>query len=271
MEHSARRLRRFYFQDNLPLESQTFCLSPGESKHLAQILRLKPGDSCLVLDSAGIEVHARVESFRADGRVDLLVLKRYQPTATFWPIRIYQAIPKGVKFETLIQKAQEIGVSALIPLMTERTVVRIEQKKESPKMVRWHKIAAEAAKQSGCRTALEISVPMTLTEAFRSLGAKSLVAILHPSASSIPLRLWADHLSDKSKEAPLPALNLFIGPEGGFSSREISAAEEAAARESWDFQQLGLGASILKTDTAFIGVAAFLKFWMEGLLTEANR
>lgn len=130
-------------------------------------------------------------------------------------------------------------------------------------MVRWHKIAAEAAKQSGCRTALEIASPMSLPGAIDSLGPKSIVAVLHPVESAMPLKVWAEHLADQKDSVSFEAINLFIGPEGGFSRREIESLEKAAVKNHWGFHLIGLGPSILKTDTAFIGIAAFLKFWLE--------
>lgn len=260
---SSRRPRRFYSQEPLAGENRIICLSPEESQHLRQILRLGVGDKCLVLDSSGAEGEAVVKGFKPDGCAELLV-SSVLPPAVFPEsgVHLCVAIPKGVKFEFLIQKAQEIGAVSLTPLMTERTVVRIDPKKESPKQARWLKIAQEAAKQSGSRRILDIPPAETLPQALKNLKLpKGVLAVMHPSPESIPIRHWMSLLEeDEFSSVPV---KVFIGPEGGFSKKEIEMMKTSAVEQGWVYHQISLGGTILKVDTALIAAAAILKFWKE--------
>lgn len=257
----SRRARRFFSE--LPLEGPgSFAqLSPAESAHLRQILRLGPGDSCRVLDSSGREGEAVIESFGPDGRAKVKLLAVSAPQAlSGFLVHLCVAIPKGLKFETLIQKAQEIGVQAITPVMTERTVVRLDPKKESPKTARWHKIAQEAAKQSGSRGILEIGTPALLPQVLKDFSGRGIAVVMHPGEDSMPFRLWLERLDDSLSQDLLP-VRVFIGPEGGFSRREIQMIKDAAQQSGWSYHQVSLGSSILKVDTAVIAAAALLKLW----------
>lgn len=127
---SSRRPRRFFSEIPLGNAGDFLLLSPEESLHLRQTLRLNPGDRCLVADSQGRQSEAEIESFAPDGRARLK-LGAVSVPAENAALRIHlcAAIPKGIKFEYLIQKAQEIGLDALTPVMTERTVVRLDPKR----------------------------------------------------------------------------------------------------------------------------------------------
>lgn len=259
---SSRRPRRFYSQESLAGGHKTISLSPEESQHLRQILRLTKGDKCLVLDAFGIEGEAVIEGFNPDGCAALRVESVSSSAGSSgYSVHIYTAIPKGVKFDFLIQKAQEIGVASLTPVMTERTVVRLDPKKESPKQGRWLKIAQEAAKQSGNLRILEIQPPLTLAQALSDLKEpQGVFAVMHPSPESIPMRQWMSLLEHESAAVPL---KVFIGPEGGFSAKEITMMKTAASEKGWAYHQVSLGSSILKVDTAFIAAAAILKLWKD--------
>lgn len=260
---NSRRPRRFFSQESLAGGNKIISLSPEESQHLRQILRLGIGDKCLVLDSAGAEGEAVVKGFKPDGCAELQV-SFVLPPAMFAEssFHLCVAIPKGVKFEFLIQKAQEIGAASLTPLMTERTIVRIDPKKESPKQARWLKIAQEAAKQSGCRRILDIPPAETLAQALKDLKLpKGILAVMHPSSESIPIRQWMSLLEEAEfSSAPV---KVFIGPEGGFSKKEIELMKISAAEQGWVYHQVSLGGTILKVDTAVIAAASILKFWKE--------
>ncbi|HTL47275.1 MAG TPA: RsmE family RNA methyltransferase [Verrucomicrobiae bacterium] len=254
---SKRRLRRFFSSAPLPASGASFSIPPDEARHLKTIIRLKEGDSCLVADGTGKEAVARVEVFPPDGSARLVVEKSLAVSDGLHPVlKVFQALPRHDKFEDIIQKAQELGVQELVPLHSERTVVKIEEKKKSSKLARWHKIAAEAAKQSGVLRLTEIKPPVTLEEAERLIPAGGIVLLFHPHKKAVPFRRWLDAYREDQDGGPL---HLFLGPEGGFSEKEVSRLEREAQNRGWIFAMVGLGDTILKSDTAFIAAAAALR------------
>lgn len=257
---SKRQLRRFFSSEPIPEVSMTFCLPPAESRHLAQVIRLQPGDHCLVADTSGAEAVAEILSFREDGHAHLRVVEKTTRDGggQLLRLRVFQAIPKQAKFDFLVQKAQELGVWELVPVITERTVVRIETgRKADSKLERWQKIAVEAAKQSGNLQILRIAEPGTLEGAVQVIKPGEQLAVFHPEGDKKLFSSWMQSLRGTSFTG---ILNLFIGPEGGLSEKEVHFLLEYSRSAGCVYDQVGLGETILKVDTAFVGALAAIRF-----------
>jgi len=253
---AKRRPRRFFSVCPLPPPDQTFVLPAAEARHLLKVIRLKTGDTCLVTDGKGREVTARLETQTPEGGLLLRVEEeRLRPGVSALEIHVYAALAKGDKFDFLVQKAQELGVRVMHPLYTERTLVRLEGKKESAKLERWHKIAAEAAKQSGNLDLLEVRPVLALKQAPLALPRGAAVAVFHPDPEACSFRGWLE--SRVRKEVP-EGQHLFFGPEGGFAPAEIKKLREEARLNGLDFSLVSLGSSILRVETAVVGVLAAL-------------
>ena len=255
---SKRRLRRFFYEGELPGEGKLIRLSVPETRHLQKTLRLKEGDECLIADGCGREGRASVSRFAPDGCAELQMMEisDKNPAAAGFQLRICQAILQKGKMDELVQKAQELGASEIWPLETERSQVRMEPAQQAKVLERWRKIAQEAAKQSGSGRLIKIARPESFKQAWAAMAEEKLAAVFHPSPAALPFRKWVDRLDPA---APV-RLNLFLGPEGGFSEKEMAAVESSRKNSKGNIQIVSLGPSILKADTAFIGVLAALRF-----------
>lgn len=256
-----RRLRRFFSQNPIPALNETFYLSPPESRHLKTVLRLQSGDACLVTDGRGREVSALLES-ESGGCLKLRVQEEMN-SGTLRPetgIRLFAPLTKADKLEFLIQKAQELGVRQFCPFEAERSVVRIDAKKESAKLARWHKIAVEAAKQSGNVSLMEILAPAGMRDLAALLSSGTPVIVFHPDSQGVSFRDWfAGQESSPPEQSPA----LFFGPEGGFSAKEMRTFHELAGKNAWALSVVRLGKTILRLETAVVGVLAAIHFLSE--------
>jgi 16S rRNA (uracil1498-N3)-methyltransferase len=247
------KLRRFFSVTPLLKIGQTVFLDESETHHMRDILRLKSGEKCLLVDGLGREGEAVITQLRPN-EIAAVTIENFSEKKSHSSILIHAfvAIPQRGKMDFIIEKAQELGVEFLTPLETEHTIVKMTAENKIKTTQRWNKIAIEAAKQSGCSTRLQIQEPKTLRAVFNQLPGDSLSVVFHPSESAELFGAWMQDL--KSKNLAKYRVNIFIGPEGGFSDQEVKFMIDQKAK------QLTLGETLLKVDTAFLGVAASLKF-----------
>ena len=196
----------------------------GEERHHARVLRVREGEEVEVFNGRGEAYVAKYESADA--------LHLLQPTANREPrtaIHLAMSIIQLDKFELVLQKATELGVVSIVPLVTERCEVRLERYRG--KSERWEKIVFEAVKQSGRSVVPKIDAPTTFTAAIAREGAKIIFD--------------ADQPPTATRQPGNPA-TLFIGPEGGWSENELRSAGEHGVA----FQRLGVRR--LRAETAAI-------------------
>jgi len=258
----AKALKRFLISASLHdwgephgQSEPTVLLTSEETHHLKNVLRIQEGSLCLLLDPEGNEFISRLERFRPDARCEAKPLAAVSHRERFLQLTVAQAIPQDRKMDDIVQKAAELGVSQLIPLITERTVVRIKRDQFEKVRHRWERIAAQTLKQSRLQHTPRIG-EMTMFGKLSSEGSQyERVYLLHPSEEARPIRtLFAKAIPEpRTTERVL----LMIGPEGGFSPREVELAKENGA------QLIRLGPGILKTDTAFVAAVSFLKLIYE--------
>jgi 16S rRNA (uracil1498-N3)-methyltransferase len=208
--------------------------------HLRAVLRLGQGDEVLLLDGLGGCCRVRLETV---GRVHAVatVLVRWTEVEAPCPLRLLQALPKGDKFELVLQKGTELGVTVFQPLRSERTLARAE----SSRYPRWERIVSEAARQSRRPGRPRL-------EPLRSL-AEALATVAEP----LRLVLWEESarpLAEVLPAAPPAGVALLVGPEGGFAVDEVAAVEAAG------FVPVHLGPRILRTETAGLAVTAVLQY-----------
>ncbi|MFA5096697.1 MAG: RsmE family RNA methyltransferase, partial [Candidatus Omnitrophota bacterium] len=219
-------------------------------------LRLKPGKEVAVFDEKGNEYSCVIG---AVGDKVSLTVKNQSPQARpdhCLRLTVAVAIPKRSKLDEIIDKLVQLGVERVIPLRTERVIVKLDKHKEALRLSRWKKIALVAAKQCN-RNTLAVIDPVT---SFEEMIARStqfdLKLILHLEGERRGLK---DVLDEKGtatflKKVAVPFLVL-IGPEGDFSAQEVSRAIAAG------FMPVTLGDLVLRVDTAAIAVAAFIKLY----------
>lgn len=224
------------FVEPVDLKQSVVTIS-GEAFHHLSVLRLRVGDEVILLDGSGNCCRALLRQVgRSSAEVDILEL--WQEGEELLPLRLIQGLPRGEKFEWLLEKGVELGISAFTPVTTERSQVRGE------KFSRWQKIIQEAARQS--RRPL-----LPRLEELKPLGAA-----LQATDEELRLMLWEEGSCPLNAVLPLepPAsCVLLVGPEGGFSAAEAQVATAAG------FLPVSLGKRILRTETAGMAVAAILQ------------
>lgn len=230
-------MRRFYAPD-IDKASATVALDPEQSAHARSVLRLKSGDEVSVFDGKGNEFLCEVV-LAGKKRTELSVIASADPPASESPLdlTLAAALLKHDKYDLVVQKAVELGVTRLIPVVTARCDV--PAKAADKRVARWERIAVEASKQCGRAVLMEIGPVIGLDEfAERSDGTK--LIFTEKGGSPLP----------EEAEGPLTAL---VGPEGGWESEEIARAE------SFGFRSVTLGGRILRAETAAIAVAALVQ------------
>lgn len=220
------------------------CLDEAEGRHAAEVLRLKQGDVVFVFDGAG-RVARTCLSAVSKRRVEAEILNVESAPAPSGKTTLIQALPKGKLFEWILEKAVELGVSKIVPLLTERTVVQIDASERQRKKEKWERVVVEACKQCGQNWLPEVALPVALP-ALLSVAPPpvSVIGSLHPGAASLHAALPAPLREDAS---------IWIGPEGDFSSSEL---EQVVA---WGARPVTLGNIVLRVETAAMYCMSVLK------------
>jgi 16S rRNA (uracil1498-N3)-methyltransferase len=218
-------------------------LLPEEARHAVTVLRLKEGDAVQIILEENL-YSAEIVSVQDGVWAELEgVLPSPEPSVR---VTLVQGLPKADKMDWIVQKATELGVSRIIPIAMERSVVRLSEADGRKKTERWQKISREAGKQCGRCFLPEICLPLSIEQ----LTAKTDL----PALNVVP---WeeADRFGPLALHNAWPktdSLGILIGPEGGISSREIGMLK------SGGFLPMTLGKRILRTETAGIAAVASL-------------
>jgi 16S rRNA (uracil1498-N3)-methyltransferase len=232
-------MHRFY-SSSIDPGSQTAELDESETRHLRDVLRLGAADKVNVFDGKGREFACTVESV-GKRWTKLLIDKEIDPAApeSTLDLTLAVALTKGEKFELVIQKAVELGVNAIVPVITKRCDVKPADHEK--RAARWRKIALEASKQSGRARLIRIDPIADLEALFRD-GF---------SGKKVFFSERGGHAFDTL--GPASEILAVIGPEGGWEDDEISAARESG------FDIVTLGGRILRAETAAIAIPAVLQ------------
>lgn len=236
-------MRRFFVPAE-DLKGEVVPLSGETSHHLGSVLRLSPGEEVLLLDGRGTLCRSRIESLdRRSGTAR--VLQRWHEDESAFPVRLFQALPKGEKMDLVLQKGTELGVAAFTPVLAGRSVSRPAAAREQKRQERWERIVREAARQCRRPRLPRLTPPLPLAEALNSC------------AEELRLMLWEEEsrplVDVLPADAPRSAAVL-VGPEGGFAPREAEAARQAG------FLPISIGPRILRTETAGFAVASILQY-----------
>lgn len=236
-------MRRFYAQPE-KFSAQTVTLADDETKHLRDVLRLRPGAEIFVFDGLGNEFRAEIGSI-GKRETSLKIIEKVSPKSPESNLDLTLAIGllKGEKFDLAVQKCCELGVSKIVPLQTKRADVKIKDVRESEKKLeRWRKIALEAAKQSGRAKLMQIDAPLSFEKFIESADG---TRVLFAERNGEDFR----KLPDKS----ISEITAIVGPEGGWEDAEIESARRRG------FHIITLGGRILRAETAVIVVSTLLQ------------
>jgi 16S rRNA (uracil1498-N3)-methyltransferase len=246
MIEDTMRIPRGYHQGELTIGDETV-LGEVIANHWTRVLRLKRGDAVQLFNGDGREYRALLESIerrRTSVRIEAeLAPLPESPLA----LTLAQGICRGEKMDLVLQKATELGVHALQPLISERTEVRLDAEREARRMVHWQQVIASACEQSGRASIPALASPLALPAWLGQIGAAD--------AAADRLRLMLDPEGDVTlRDLPAPgAAILAVGPEGGFSDHERELLQRVG------FKTLRLGPRVLRTETAGLAAIAVLQ------------
>lgn len=240
-----------FFAPALDPGDETVTLPRDEGEHLTRVLRMGVGDTVSVFDGRGHEFSARVVSVeRRDVRVQLVA--RIEPAAEpTVALTLAQAVIKGDKMDDIVRDAVMLGVSAVQPLVTARTESTVAALTNGNRLDRWRRVALASVKQSKRAVLPDVRRPLTL-EAFLSDPPSALrVMLVEPGAGK------AGHPESLSALAGQPTpqdATLFVGPEGGWTEKEVAAARESGVR------LVTLGHRTLRADATPVAAISVLQF-----------
>lgn len=220
----------------------TLSLPEPAFRHVVQVLRMRTGEALILFDGGGGEYEARLE---AVGKREAQVrVGAFRDVNRESPLRVTlaQAVSKGERMDYTIQKAVELGVSEIVPLLSERSVVKLDAERWDKKLEHWRGIAASACEQSG-RTQVPLVRPVAELPRWLHEPSAGLRLVLAPGAGgALPDQL-----------PPAAPVVLLVGPEGGFSEAELDLARRQGCRP------LQLGPRTLRTETAGLAALAVLQ------------
>lgn len=231
-------MRRFYASGE-QFQTGKVSLNVEQTRHLRDVLRLKEADKVQVFDGTGREFLCEIQNI-GKKETQLAIIEETAPTAPESRLNLTLAVAllKGEKFDWVVQKAVELGVTTLVPLNTKRADVRL--KDADKKVERWRKIALEACKQSGRAALMRIEDSLDFAEFIETASGVRIIFAERGGETFLNI--------EKSE-----AITAVVGAEGGWEASEIEAAREKG------FQIITFGGRILRAETAAITVAAILQ------------
>jgi 16S rRNA (uracil1498-N3)-methyltransferase len=254
-------LRRFFIE-KIKAEAGFCTITGSEAKHIHKVLRMGRGDRLILMDNKGVRFSAVIES--ADHRQVRVALEARLPAPAPSPIKItlLQSVLKSNPMDYLIQKTSELGVDLIVPFFSERTVVRPDKEGYMARVRHWREVARSAAKQSGRITPANIYPLNTFHDLADHWGdGHDLKVILWEGEESRSLKgVLRSSFPIKSEEGiandnrPYDEFTGMVGPEGGFSEREVELAQK------WGFIPVSLGQRILRAETAAITMVALIQY-----------
>jgi len=226
----------YYFANPENISATSFTIDGSEAGHLARVLRKQIGDKIQVFDGSGKVYSGEIKEISAE-KITCKIISYENVPARKVNLKLYQAVPKGDKFDWLVEKAIELGVSSICPLICERSILKDIG---TIKVERWKRIALAAEKQSRQAYGVEVADPLGFTKAVSSIKSGILSIIPWESEEEKNIESVFNNIEYK-----LPVnINIFIGPEGGFTHKEIDIAK------SFGVTPVTLGKNILRSETA---------------------
>jgi len=238
-----------FFAPALHPGDETVVLPRDEAEHLTRVLRLGPGDTVAVFDGRGQEFLAKVVTAeRRDARVQLL--SRVEPaTEAAVPLTLVQAVLKADKMDDIVRDAVMLGVAAIQPIITKRTEVTVAALVRGGRVDRWKRVALASVKQSRRAVVPEIRGPLTFESWLDEPQPALALMLVEPGAST-----EAEPLSSaKAQKIPADAA-IVVGPEGGWTDAEWSAARHRGVR------LVTLGHRTLRADAVPVAAISVLQF-----------
>ena len=230
-----------------PFGSGMLEVEGDEARHALRVMRMRVGDVCEVFDGAGNAARAELVATTGNSHMTLKVAELLPPMPPVAGITLALAIPKGSNMDLIVQKAVELGVSRIIPLVTERTIVRIKPSEAADKTDKWRRTVLEACKQCGVNKLPVVEEP----QSYKNFLQRQDLPALRVQCAIVPHARPIRTVLEKGRAGGSSDCVLLIGPEGDFSPTEYAEGEAAG------FIPTGLGPIILRVETAvFMAISA---------------
>jgi 16S rRNA (uracil1498-N3)-methyltransferase len=237
------RLTRVFI--DAPLEpGSRVTLEGNAASHVTRVLRLRVGASLTLFNGRGGEYSASID--KSHGGEVIVAVGEHRPAEreSPLPVTLAQGVSRGERMDLVVQKATELGVSRLVPLLCERSVVQLDAQHAQRKLNHWRAITVAACEQCGRNRLPELAAPAALADFLRGAGAAGhMRLLLSPDATATLAEL----------ARPAAGVTVLIGPEGGLADEEAQAASAAG------FTAVRLGPRVLRTETAAIAALALLQ------------
>jgi 16S rRNA (uracil1498-N3)-methyltransferase len=244
-------MHRFYISPE-NWQSGPPVLTGSEVHHCRNVLRLEPGDKVVLFDGRGRELTAEITSSDSS-EISLRKLHEAKTPPLRCQITLGQAIPKGKNMDLIMQKAVEIGAAEIAPILSDRTVVRLDEESAASKQAKWQTVAIEAAKQCGQNWLPRVHVPQTMAQFFQQPRRFDLQLIGSLQSDAVHLKKILAEYSAERGDRPTSVLML-VGPEGDFTPAELSLARSHGCRP------ITLGPIVLRVETASIYCLSVLSY-----------
>ncbi len=245
---------RFYVEKDA-IAGGEITLTGEDHNHIRNVLHMCVYERLILCDGEGTDYLCRLKEITRDFVTAQVISQSASKTELPVRLILFQGIPKKDKMELIIQKSVELGVNQVVPVMTKRTIVKLEdEKKEEKRRVRWQAIARAAAMQSMRGVIPQIAPVLSFSDALRAAG--ELDAVLIPYEAAEGIAHTREVLAKLAAEG-VRSVGIFIGPEGGFEEEEVRMAEAMGA------SAITLGHRILRTETAGMAVLALLMMEFE--------
>jgi len=225
-------------------------ITGDDAVHISRVLRMKTGERLVACDMSGCEYDSVIREIGTEVLLDVINTKASENEPPYRAV-VYQALVKGDRFDTVIQKATELGVCRIVPMITSRCTVKLDLSDYRKKVERWQRIANEAAKQCGRGSIPVVSEPMRFGDAVNEAANSELSLFCYEGEGTAPIPKILDKV-DSPK-----TVSILIGPEGGYSVDEALSAADAG------LTMTGLGKRILRTETAAPFVLACVSYKYE--------
>lgn len=241
-------MAKFFVSNNLIKDDKVFI--DGENvNHIINSLRCKIGEEIEISTGDGFDYLCKIEEISKDLVIAKIIDCFGNESEPNVKITLYQGLPKAEKMELIIQKSIELGIDEIVPINTDRTIVKLAGK-EDKKLARWNKIAESAAKQSRRGKVPKVRSIINFSQAIQQASQNNLNIIPYEKEEKNSIKNIIKDFNGKS-------IGIFIGPEGGFSKKEIEIAIEN------NIKPITLGKRILRTETAGFITTAILLYELE--------
>ncbi len=242
-----------FFVESTQIRDSKILIEGADKNHMCHVIRMKLGERCYITNKdSGEKYICKLEQMEEEVAICSILESVEESNELGHSIVLYQGLPKSDKMELIIQKAVELGVTEIVPVQMERSVVKLDDKKAKSKIERWTAIAEAAAKQSKRDCIPKVAMPISFKEALKRSQACSLSLLAYENERGMArTRELLSGIQDGD------SICIFIGPEGGVSEKELSLATEARV------ERISLGKRILRTETAGLAILAMLNYLLE--------